>query len=187
VVINPLEKMLGYADDTSHGAASGSGLAGFTLLLFQGAASVLARYTFVLHSSPRPAVFLIWLIVPGIVYAWRRNQRLAAVQALLFLLAAFCIDTLGVLRGLKSEYFILTDPLLILAGAILLDRMTYFGVSRWASPIAIMLFGLHLVVSQSEPVKAAYARVGPERICDWNWLYLPLLPLPWCANPPVQP
>ena len=78
---------------------------------------MLARYTFVLHPSPRPTRFLTWLIVPGIVYAWRRGERQVAIQALLLLLAAIGIDALGVRRGLKSEYFIFTDPLIILAGA----------------------------------------------------------------------
>ena len=95
-----------------------------------GVASVLARYSFVLHSSPRPTVFLTWLIIPGIVYAWRRGERLAAIQALLLLLAAIGIDALGVRRGLKSEYFIFTDPLIILAGAILLDRLTRSALSQ---------------------------------------------------------
>ena len=94
---------------------------GILWLLLDGIASVLARYTFVLHSSPRPTVFLTWLIVPGIVYAWRRGEKQAAIQALLLLLAAIGIDALGVRRGLKSEYFIFTDPLIILAGAVLLD------------------------------------------------------------------
>ena len=55
--------------------ANGSDLSGILLLLLDGVASVLARYTFVLHSSPRPTVFLTWLIVPGIVYAWRRGEQ----------------------------------------------------------------------------------------------------------------
>ena len=99
----------------------GSSLSGILWLLLDGIASVLARYTFVLHSSPRPTVFLTWLIVPGIVYAWSRGEKRTAIQALVLLLAATGIDALGVRRGLKSEYFIFTDPLIILAGAILLD------------------------------------------------------------------
>jgi len=90
--------------------AKGLAFSASRCLLLDGVASVLARYSFVLHPSPRPTVFLIWLIVPGIVYAWRRGERQAAIQALMLLLAAIGIDVLDVRRGLKSEYFIFTDP-----------------------------------------------------------------------------
>ena len=66
-VVNPLEKMLTFADANTTDVANGSDIRGILLLLLDGIASVLARYTFVLHSSPRPTVFLTWLIVPGIV------------------------------------------------------------------------------------------------------------------------
>lgn len=183
-VINPLEKMLTFADATTTGVASGSSPAAVLVLLLEGIASVLARYTFVLHSSPRPTVFLIWLIVPGIVYAWRRGKRLAAIQALALLLAATGIDALGVRRGLKSEYFIFTDPLIILAGALLLDSLRDLRFRAWTYAIGMVLVGLHIAVSQAEPIKFATMRRGPEPICEWSRDYLPLLPLPWC---PIRP
>jgi len=186
-VFNPLEKMLTFADANTTDVASGSNLLGVLLLLLDGVASVLARYTFVLHSSPRPTVFLTWLIAPGIILAWRRGERHTAIQALVLLLAAVGIDALGVRRGLKSEYFIFTDPLIILAGAILLDRMSDLRLHKWAYPIAAVLFGLHIAVGQAEPIKYAFMHRGPESICEWNRYYLPLLPLPWCKFPPVQP
>ena len=179
-VFNPLEKMLTFADASTTAAAGETGPSGILWLLLDGIASVLARYTFVLHSSPRPTVFLIWLIVPGIVYAWRRGERQAAIQALVLLLAATGIDALGVRRGLKSEYFIFTDPLIILAGAILLDSLTELRFRQWTYPVAMVLFGLHIAVGQAEPIKYAFMRRGPESICEWNRHYIPLLPLPWC-------
>jgi hypothetical protein len=182
VVLNPLEKMLTFADAGTTDAASGSGLPGILLLLLNGIASVLARYSFVLHSSPRPTVFLTWLIVPGIVYAWRRGERQAAVQALMLLLAAIGIDVLGVRRGLKSEYFIFTDPLIILAGAVLLDCLRDLRFHKWAYPVGAALFVLHIAVGQAEPIKYAFMRRGPEPICEWNRHYMPLLPLPWCPG-----
>ena len=185
-VLNPLEKMLIFADETTTGIANGPGLGGVFLLLLDGIASVLARYTFVLHPSPRPTVFLTWLIVPGIVYAWRRGERHAAFQALLLLLAAIGIDALGVRRGLKSEYFIFTDPLVILSAAILLDSLSDLRFHKWAYPAAAVLFGLHIALGQAEPAKLAFKRGGPESICEWNQHYLPLLPLPWCALPPAR-
>ena len=180
-VANPLEKMLTFADARTSDAANGSSLAATLLLLLDGLGSVLARYTFVLHSSARPTVFLTWLIVPGIVVAWRRGEQKTALQALALMLAALAIDMLGVRRGLKSEYFIFTDPLIVLAGAILLDRMRDLRFRKWTYPIGLVLFGLHIAVGQAEPVKYAFKRTGPQSICEWNGHYMPSLPLPWCA------
>src|SRR5262249_7139146 len=149
-VVNPLEKMLTFADADTSNAASGSSPLAVILLLLEGLASVLARYTFVLHFSARPTVFLIWLILPGIVYAWRRGERLTALQAAILMAAAIGIDTLGVRRGLKIEYFIFTDPLIILSGAMLLDQFSDLHLHRWAFPIAATLFGLHIVVGQAD-------------------------------------
>ncbi|MGE0284749.1 MAG: hypothetical protein AB7I42_03695 [Bradyrhizobium sp.] len=179
-IANPLEKMLTFADAATGEAASGSGISGILRLLLEGIGSVLARYTFVLHSSARPTVFLTWLIVPGIVMVWRRGERLAAFQALAVLLAAIGIDTLGVRRGLKTEYFIFTDPLIILSGAILLDRLSDLRFARWTYVTGMVLLGLHLAIGQAEPVKYAFKRTGPQSICEWNNYYMPLLPLPWC-------
>src|ERR1700733_8815429 len=179
-VFNPLEKMLKFVDGGTAAAANQSGLSGIVSLLLDGIASVAARYSFVLHSSPRPTVFLTWLIVPGIVYAWLRGERQSAVQAFLLLMAAVGIDVLGVRRGLKSEYFIFTDPLIILAGAFLLERMPDLRLRKWAYPIALILFTLQIVISQAEPIKYALMRRGPEPICEGNQPSLPLMPLPWC-------
>ena len=181
-VVNPMEKMLTFADASTSSAASGSSPLAVILLLLDGLASVLARYTFVLHSSPRPTVFLTWLILPGIVFAWRRGERLVALQAALLMAVAIGIDTLGVRRGLKIEYFIFTDPLIILSGAILLEQFSDLSLHRWAFPIAATLFGLHIAVGQSEPIKYAFMRKGPQSICEWNRYYMPLMSVPWCPT-----
>jgi hypothetical protein len=183
-VVNPLEKMLTFADPSTADAADSSSPLAAILLLLQGLGSVLARYTFVLHSSPRPTVFLIWLIVPGIIVAWRRGERQAALQAGILMLAAIAIDTLGVRRGLKAEYFIFSDPLIIIAGAVLLDCLRDLPFHKSAFPIAATLLGLHVTFSQAEPVKYAFKRTGPESICEWNGYYMPLMPLPWCPARP---
>lgn len=186
-VVNPLEKMLSFADAATSDVANGSSPTAILWLLLEGIGSVLARYSFVLHSSPRPTVFLTWLIVPGIFLAWRRGERLAAIQALALLAAAIGIDALGVRRGLKSEYFIFTDPLLILSGALLLDSLGDLRFAKWAYPVGAVLFGLHIAVGQAEPIKYAFMRRGPEPICEWNGHYMPQLPLPWCGQAPGRP
>jgi hypothetical protein len=183
-VFNPVEKMLQFVDAGTAAAASQAGFGGIFRLLLDGVASVAARYSFVLHSSPRPTVFLTWLIAPGIAYAWIRGEKQAAIQAFLLLMTAIGIDALGVRRGLKSEYFIFTDPLIILAGALLLERMPDLRLHRWAYPIALVLFGLQIAISQAEPVKYTFMRRGPESVCQWNRSYMPLMPLPWCPGAP---
>jgi hypothetical protein len=179
-VMNPLERMSGFADLSP--LSGGGGFFAMLGLLALDGARVLLRYTFVLSSSPRPTVFLIWFIVPGIVYAWRRGERQAALQAAVLMLSVLGIDAVGMRRGLKDEYFIFTDPFIIIAGAVLLDRMNALRFHRWAYPIGVILVALHVVVGQAEPIKHAFARRGAEGICEWRSQYLPLLQLPWCGK-----
>jgi hypothetical protein len=180
IVMNPIEKMMMYAD-TPEAGGSVSGAIG---LLVSGLLGVLGRYSFVLYPSPRPAVFLVWLVVPGVVHAWRRGERQVALQAALLMCAAIGIDAIGIRRGLKVEYFIFTDPLVILAGMVLLDSLKDIQMHRFAFPIGAALIALHTVISQAEPVKLALKQKGPETVCEWNSFYLPTLPLPWCTQPP---
>lgn len=186
-VINPIEKMLVFADAPATSATEGGKIWAAIALLFDGVKSVLQRYTFVLFTSPRPTVFLTWLVIPGIVCAWLRGERQVAIQAALLMLSAIGIDALGVRRNLKAEYFILTDPLIILAGALLLEKMSDLRFSRWAYPIGVALIAAHVAISQAEPVKHVLKRSGPEYICEWNEYYEPLLPMPWCDKPPKRP
>ncbi len=183
VVLNPLEKMITFVDAPD---AAGS-LSGAIGLLLSGLFGVIRRYTFVLQTSARPTVFLTWLIIPGIVTAWRRGERQAAIQAILLMLAAIGIDTLGVRRGLKVEYFVFTDPLIIIAGMVLLDRLSDLRFSRFAYPIGTALLALHVGISQAEPVKMALKRKGPEEVCAWSGYYMPRMALPWCAPPNTPP
>ncbi|NPU14275.1 hypothetical protein HL666_26255 [Bradyrhizobium sp. 83002] len=183
VVLNPLEKMITYVDAPQEAGSLGGAVG----LLLSGVVGVIRRYTFILQSSARPTVFLTWLIIPGIVVAVRRGERQAAVQATLLLLAAIGIDALGVRRGLKVEYFVFTDPLIIMAGMILLERLADLSLARFAYPIGVTLLVLHVGISQAEPVKMALKRKGPEEICEWNGYYMPRLPLPWCAPPNSPP
>ena len=182
-VLNPIEKMLTFSELPATTSSSVSGV----IVAFAGNFIwVLKRYTFVLYTSARPTIFVLWLVLAGIVYALRmRKWQLAVQAALLVSLAAF-IDTLGVSRGLKSEYFVFSDPFMIIAGALLLDRMPEVARMRWAYATGAALLVAHVVVSQPEPIKMVTKKSGPEYICSWNQIYLPLLPVPWCAQPPIR-
>jgi hypothetical protein len=176
IVLNPIEKMLQYAQAPE----SGGRLDNPVGVLLTGLVGVIRRYTFVLFSSPRPTVFLTWLIIPGIVHVWRRGAHQVAAQATLLLLAAIAVDALGVRRGLKLEYFVFTDPLIIIAGMLLLDQARDVWSRPWTFTIGATLIALHVVISQAEPVKIALKSKGQDSICEWSPEYLPRLPLPWC-------
>lgn len=189
ITVNPLEKMLTIAGMLAPVGAppppGATGLGAAPLILLDGIVGVLERYTFVLYSSPRPAVFLTWLIFPGIVVAWRRGARQAALQATLLMLAAIGIDALGMQRNLKPEYFNFTDPLIILAGVVLIGQMSDLRTRRFAHPVALTLIIIHLVLGQAEPLRRALKREpAGEAVCEWNQSYMPLLPVPWCELPP---
>ena len=179
-IINPVEKMLTFAGLENSGGSGG--LRSMIDALGTNAVGVLKRYTYVLRTSPRPAIFLIWLIIPGIFYAWRRGARQTALQASLLMLIVFGFDVLGNQRGLGLPIFYTTfsDPLIILAGALLLVQMPNVWGSRFAFWIGVTLISVHLAFSQAEPIKRMLSRNTPEGVCDWRQYYLPLLQIPWC-------
>lgn len=185
-VINPIEKMMNFADADPHSDTASKLLQNLGVL-FGYFTHLLARYSFVLFTSPRPTVFLIWFIVPGIFFAIYKREYQTALQATLLMAVAAGIDTLGVQRGLKPEYYIFTDPLIILAGALLLDRLEDLRWSRWTYPIGAVLIVAHIGISQAEAIKHVFKRSGPEYICEWNQVYQPELPMPWCDLPPKKP
>ncbi|MCK1733953.1 hypothetical protein IVA79_08295 [Bradyrhizobium sp. 138] len=96
--------------------------------------------------------------------------------------AALTIDALGVRRGLKVEYFVFTDPLIIIAGMLLMARIEFVRFHRATYPIGATLIALHVVVGQAEPIKMLIKRSGPESICEWRHDHLSRLDLPWCTK-----
>lgn len=166
-VINPIEHMLIYATLSHPDLSEASGALGTPMLqlLLSGAVLQLARLTFVLNSSPRPTIFLEWVVFVMIVFAWQRGERKAILQAVLLIAASWAIDLAGSLRGLKTEYFILADPLIILAAAWLLVRVPALQTHRLAFPVGAVLIVATVAVGLAEPVKHTFKRDIPDLLC----------------------
>jgi hypothetical protein len=181
-VINPLELMLffaSWADPQLAGNSFGSTRLFHSLSL--GFLDVLARLTFVLHTSTRATVFLQWVVIAGICLAWVRGQRLLAAQALVLLATAWGIDTVGTLRDLKLEYSVFGDPVIVVAAAWLLANLPELREHRLAFPLGVVLIAAHVVLSQIEPVKLAISRPNPEAHCEWLPRYTKLIErFPFC-------
>ena len=124
------------------------------------------NHTFFLLTSPRPAIFLEWFVIAATIFAFRRGKRQAALQAAVLLVSVWGIDTLQVTRGLKQEYFNFTDPLIIIAAAMLLAEVIELQYHRLAYLIGATLIVLHATFSQAEPIKHSMMRSGAESKCS---------------------
>src|ERR1035437_6984482 len=166
VIFHPLEQMFFWASVSDPQLSTGSLLSVQHIeYLFEAIAGVIARRTFVLASSPRPTIFLEWFVIAATVIAIRRREWRLVFQVAALILTDWGVDTLGMARGLKQEYFLLTDPLAIIAAALLISKLTDLQRHRWAYPLRAAIIVTHILVSQAEPVKHAFKSEGPEALC----------------------
>jgi hypothetical protein len=144
---------------------------------------MIKHHSFILHTTPRPEIFLEWVVVAGIVVAFRRGEYKVALQAAFLIGTVLGIDTLQAARGLKQDYFHFTDPLIIIAAVLLLAKMTSMQYHRWTFLVGAVLIGLHIVLSQAEPVKhALLMKSGPENNCSFLNELKRLERFPFCRN-----
>jgi hypothetical protein len=142
---------------------------------------VLARATYVLHTSSRATVFLQWVVIAGMGVAWVRGRRLLVAQVGILLATAWGLDTVATLRSLKLEYSVFADPVIVVAAAWLLANLPELGLHRLAFPIGALLLAAHLALSHVEPVKNLFSRAGPEGSCVWLPRYTKLIErFPFC-------
>jgi hypothetical protein len=180
VVVNPLEQLLFWAQSSS---TPGSGIVSD---LLHGMRVVLTTRTFVLDPSARPTIFLEWLAIAGIVTAWRSGQRMLALQAAVLIGTGWALDSIYAVRGLKLQYFILTDPLIIIAAALLVANLEILRTHRRAFQIGIAILALHVAISQAEPVKLTLSTSKPFAFCVPHFGYTKRIETySFCPMPPA--
>jgi hypothetical protein len=144
---------------------------------------VIARRTFILHSSPRPTIFLEWFVLAATIIALRRGERKLPLQVMVLMGTVWLVDLLGMARELQLPYFIFTDPLVIIAAALLIEKLVFLQGHRWAYPIGVSLIVAHITVSKAEPVKHAFLRTdGVEVICGLYHHAKRVERFPFCAD-----
>ena len=139
-------------------------------------------HSFVINPTARPTLMVEWFALVMAVLTWRRGGRLQALQAFLLIGAAWAIDSVFALRGLKDAYLAYTDPLLILAGALMLAANPRLLDSRRARAWGYALLGLSLFWSHVEPIKMTLSKRDPAVACEWLPAYLPGIQFPFCAD-----
>jgi len=183
VVFHPLEQMYAFGASTAPQLATGT-LADKATYLIEAIGGLIARRTFVLESSPRPTIFLEWFVIAATIYAVRRREWLTVAKAGALMAAVYGIDLLGMARGLKQEYFLLTDPLVIIAAALLLARLPALQTHRLAYPVGLALIVVHVAISQAEPVKHIFRSDGEDVLCGLYHNAQRVERLPVCASLP---
>jgi hypothetical protein len=186
VVLNPFHAMFEWASASHLELREARSLLSSAMLrnLFDGLVLTLARQTFFLQPSSRPTIFLEWLAVAGAIMTYRRGERRLALQIAILIAAALVIDAIGMLRGLKIEYFIFTDPLIVIATCLLLVGLPVLRTSAGSYQVGVALIAAHILISHVEPVKHAFKSSGPEGACDFQSGYFTRLePFPFCAAP----
>lgn len=184
VVFHPIEQLLHWASASEpqlaeHGAFFNADRLKF---LLEAIAGVIARRTFVLASSPRPTIFLEWFVITATVIAIRRREWPLVTQVAVLMLSDWAIDTLGMARGLKQEYFLFTDPLAMIAAALLITKLTDLQRHRWTCRVGAALIVAHVLMSQAEPVKHIFRTDGPEVLCGLYGNAQRVEHLPICAT-----
>lgn len=182
-VVNPIDQLFMFAGHSTTQLFSCHSLVCNTLLrlLLDNLSIMLKNHTFFLLTSPRPAIFLEWFVIAATIFAVRCGKRQVALQAAVLLVSVWGIDTLQAARGLKQEYFNFTDPLIIIAAAVLLAEVVELQYHRWAYPIGAALIVLHGAFSQAEPIKHSMMRSGAESKCSILTLKQ-LDTFPFCRN-----
>jgi len=166
-VLNPFETMFAFAAGSHPDLMAGGAVAGGSAfkLVLDGVMLLAARLTFVLASSPRPTIFLEWAVFAMLIYGWRQGHRRIVLQAAAIIGASLAVDLVGTVRGLKLEYFLITDPLVIMAAGLLLVKMPELLTHRLTYPLGAALICATVAVGLAEPVKHSLKRDKPLDFC----------------------
>jgi hypothetical protein len=181
---HPIEHMFVFASWASPGLADEPQILNPTLfgLLVRGTISSMVEHASFLHPSHRPTLLLEWLAIVGSVVLWRRGDRAAPVQVGMLLMLAWGLDALSTLRGHSPDmYFIYSDPLLIIAAALVAARFPQMHKSLPAQILAVCLFSASIVWAHTQPGTRFSVRAPPVEPCSWLTSYLKGLDgLPFC-------
>jgi hypothetical protein len=183
-IANPIEHMFAFA------ASGASALVpepqmltgAFAVTLAKGFAQALALHSFVFNTSARPTLLLEWFAIASAVVLWRRGERLLPLQVALLIAAAWGLDAVFSLRSLQTPYFAYTDPLLILAAALVPARLPELQARRWAQHAGVALLIVYVVWAHLEPVKAVLRHDARQEACVWLPAHVPRVAFPFCRT-----
>ena len=154
----------------------------FAFALVTGILRSLALHSFIFNTSARPTLLLEWFAIIGAIVLWRRGERRLPLQVALLIVTTWGLDAVFSLRSLQTQYFAYTDPLLILAAALVLAHWPELQARRWAQHAGIALLVVTVVWAHLEPVKALLRHDARQEACVWLPAHVTLIRFPFCRS-----
>lgn len=183
---HPVEHLYFFASLRTTSLASSGQILSPTLLA-QLAQGVLLTIVANINLFNRPTVLLEWFAIGGAVVMMRRGDRSLVYRVGILLAVAWAIEIVFSLRYLNNNYFPYTDPLFIIAAALVaVEFPDLWAASRAQTNLAIAVV-VYCVLGSVGPIGLAFDRRGPEGACAWLPSYLKRVePFPFCqAAPPA--
>ena len=131
-----------------------------------------------------PIFFLQIFAVAGALVAWRRGDRLLPLQVLMLVVVVLGLDAAFTLRHVAIAYFVYTDPLLILAAALVAVRFPEWQQWAWKRKATLFVVVFCILWGNHVPVRHfLFATHDPKTACVWMPHYLSRIgPFPYCAS-----
>jgi hypothetical protein len=186
VVANLVEHMFVFSSMRHHGGLdSQTQVLGGSLLalLAEGLWRTIAIRTVVLHPDHVPQTLIFeWFAMGCAALAWRRGQRQPAIQAGLLLATAWGLETLFSLRGFQRAYAVYTDPLVVLAAALMLRHFAGPILDRPAGRRRLAgAMALYVILAHVWPVIGQWRQHDAAEACVWTRAYIQrLATFPFC-------
>ena len=112
-----------------------------------------------------------------------RGDRRLPLQVGLLVLTVWGLDAVFTLRGLKLEYFVYSDPFLIIAAALALARFPGLLAVPRVQIVMVAVLVITIGWAHAEPIKAVLSRKDPRENCYWfPQLLKRLEPFPFCRT-----
>ncbi len=180
-VANPLEHLQSYSEGNGDGLLSkDAGVIG--LKIADAIKNALAVHTF-LKPTHRPTLIIEWLAIAAGIAAWRRGEKLHALQIALLVGAAIGQDALFSLRVIKSYYLPYSDTPIVIAGALALTRYAGMLELPRIERVTAIFLAVYVIWGHATLARATlYGHHDRGKVCGIVTMFTSRITYPYCQG-----
>jgi hypothetical protein len=184
---HPLEHLVAFV---AHPSDVGYEAGAMAARLWSGLIETLRMHSYAPHRA-RPTILLEWFMAGAAVMAWRRGERRFPAGIAVLLATVIALEAAFTLRNLRLDYFIFTEPLVVVGAALSVMHFPGLIRHRWFPRGLVALGALLFAWANVEPARLLFHKREPRYgvmstdSCGWAPYYLRRIErLPYC--PPQQ-